>query len=385
MRVTTTEQKRKEGGFRRNRARGRPRPDHRGRDPDIPVSAVQHPVRLDDGDVADRRLSVRFQIHVRLQPLLVPVLAAAVHRPRPAPGQRTAAGRRGRVPAAARRLHRLHQARHRSAGRPHPDGRWRPQHQWNADSSASARTISSDTEDGPGIKRIKRWKETLPNGVVYYTLDLVDNSFYDNTPAYLVPPNHYFMMGDNRDNSTDSRVLAPGRLCADRQHRRPRRDHLLLGRRRRSGLESLALAVGRALGPVVHDRSMSRKAKNTVAREELEKRIGYTFADKSILDRALTHISAASPKLGRGGSYQRLEFLGDHVLGLAVSDMLYRAFPEGRRRRTVAPARRSGAARELRRRRACDRSWCGAAARQARSPVPAAGGAPRRSPTSARR
>jgi len=64
------------------------------------------------------------------------------------------------------------------------------------------------TEDGPGIKRIKRWKETLPNGVVYYTLDLVDNSFYDNTPVYTVPANHYFMMGDNRDNSTDSRVLS---------------------------------------------------------------------------------------------------------------------------------------------------------------------------------
>ena len=64
------------------------------------------------------------------------------------------------------------------------------------------------TEDGPGIKRIKRWKETLPNGVVYYTLDLVDNSFYDNTPVYAVPADHYFMMGDNRDNSTDSRVLS---------------------------------------------------------------------------------------------------------------------------------------------------------------------------------
>jgi len=62
-------------------------------------------------------------------------------------------------------------------------------------------------EDGPGIKRIKRWKETLPNGVVYYTLDLVDNSFYDNTPVYTVPADHYFMMGDNRDNSTDSRFL----------------------------------------------------------------------------------------------------------------------------------------------------------------------------------
>jgi ribonuclease-3 len=74
---------------------------------------------------------------------------------------------------------------------------------------------------------------------------------------------------------------------------------------------------------------MSRKAKSTQAREELESRIGYTFADKTILDRALTHISAAAPKQGRGGSYQRLEFLGDHVLGLAVSDMLYRAFPKG--------------------------------------------------------
>src|SRR6185369_15852169 len=121
----------------------------------------------------------------------------------------------------------------------------------------------------------------------------------------------------------------PGRIRADRQHRRPRRDHLLLGGRRRGRLEGVALALGRALGPAVHDRSMSRKAKNTIAREELEQRIGYTFADKLILDRALTHISAASPKLGRGGSYQRLEFLGDHVLGLAVSDMLYRAFPKG--------------------------------------------------------
>src|SRR5258707_1371756 len=69
---------------------------------------------------------------------------------------------------------------------------------------------------------------------------------------------------------------------------------------------------------------MSRKAKPL---GELEARTGHVFADKAILERALTHISAASPKQGRGGSYQRLEFLGDHVLGLAVSDMLYRAFP----------------------------------------------------------
>lgn len=71
---------------------------------------------------------------------------------------------------------------------------------------------------------------------------------------------------------------------------------------------------------------MSRKVKDRAA---LEERIGYSFTDKALLDRALTHISALSggPQ-NRVSSYQRLEFLGDHVLGLVISDMLYRAFPK---------------------------------------------------------
>ena len=60
--------------------------------------------------------------------------------------------------------------------------------------------------------------------------------------------------------------------------------------------------------------------------ETLEATIGHVFADPELLKRALTHVSAlGGPK--RVDSYQRLEFLGDRVLGLAVSGLLYEMFP----------------------------------------------------------
>jgi ribonuclease III len=68
-----------------------------------------------------------------------------------------------------------------------------------------------------------------------------------------------------------------------------------------------------------------RRKRSTTA---LEDRIGYRFTDAAMLECALTHISALKGARNRAGSYQRLEFLGDHVLGLVISDMLYRAFPK---------------------------------------------------------
>jgi signal peptidase I len=63
--------------------------------------------------------------------------------------------------------------------------------------------------DNPDITEVNRpvdvYRETLPNGVSYDTLDLTSNGIGDDTREYIVPPGHYFMMGDNRDNSTDSR------------------------------------------------------------------------------------------------------------------------------------------------------------------------------------
>ena len=132
--------------------------------------------------------------------------------------------------------------------------------------------IEDVTLDDPSghTRTVARYRETLPNGVTYPVLDLIQEGIGDNTEVYKVPENHFFMMGDNRDNSTDSRFLSEVGYVPFGESRRPRRNHLLLDPRGLQFLGNLALAWQRALVADVASGALSLG-------QEAEKRFRATF------------------------------------------------------------------------------------------------------------
>ena len=80
--------------------------------------------------------------------------------------------------------------------------------------SRSKKGIAATT-DGYNLIKFVVYEETLPNGRSYVIQERTDNDMLDNTSVYEVPLGHYFMMGDNRDNSRDSRAASVGMVPAE--------------------------------------------------------------------------------------------------------------------------------------------------------------------------
>ena len=113
-----------------------------------------------------------------------------------------------------------------------------------------------DMDASAGVRGpIRQYREILPNGVSYVTYDLWDQGTADNTQEFKVPPAHYFMMGDNRDNSTDSRFPQVGYVPYENLVGRA--THLLLARPALCPLRVLGLALRDSLGPPVHPGSLT--------------------------------------------------------------------------------------------------------------------------------
>lgn len=182
---------------------------------------------------------------------------------------------------------------------------------------------------GSGVTvKVQHYIETLPGGIMHDIYEVSDTDRLDNTEKFRVPEGHVFVMGDNRDNSQDSRVQSQvGYVPVENIVGKA--DRIFFSNNGTAKIFEIwkwpfSIRYSRMFDKIGPVRPTEEKAEEQPPMEykNFIASLGLEDVDYDLVKQALTHSSTGT------ADYERLEFLGDRVLGLAIAEELYKRFPE---------------------------------------------------------